>query len=84
MKTKTTSFRVDDDNGQILETITGIGRNKSEFINEAIRMHGPFLVKKFKQDHDRIISLEESNKSIKKALTEEATVKKAKTVPVKK
>lgn len=74
MKTTTTSFRVDEDNAELLDAVSATGRNKSEFINEAIKMHGPFLVKKIEQDHAKMQELKKRNKALKEALTKDKVV----------
>lgn len=56
------SFRIDPQNQQLLDLLKKIGRNKAEFINEAIKMHGPTLIRKMEEDwkhvHDYMSSLE--------------------------
>lgn len=74
MKTTTTSFRVDEANAELLDAISAIGRNKSEFINEAIKMHGPFLVRRLEQDHAKMQELKKKNKALKEALEQNNVV----------
>lgn len=43
-----TSFRVAPENSQLLQNAKALGFNAGEFINDAIMMHGPHLLKKLK------------------------------------
>ena len=59
---KTVSFRVSPENQELLKLLKSLDRNCSQFINEAIRTHGPSLIEKIKEDAERARAYEEANK----------------------
>ena len=61
---KTVSFRVSSENRELLELVKSLERNCSQFINEAIRAHGPHLIEKIKEDGERAKAYEEANRDL--------------------
>jgi len=54
-----TSFRVAPENSSLIANAKALGFNAGEFINEAIMMHGPHLLKKLKTQSKRRIEMVE-------------------------
>lgn len=52
-----TSFRVARENSALIQNAKSLGFNAGEFINEAIMMHGPHLLKKLKEQSKRRIEM---------------------------
>lgn len=73
-----TSFRVARENADLIQNAKALGFNAGEFINEAILMHGPHLLKKLKEQSQRRIEMVEAIAESNAAIGKEISKLKAK------